>query len=200
MHENARHCVTIAVILIETRISPRTPGFLRDSNTTVQFALVERGTSKMRLKIFAVLVAACSLAALQAARADASRTQLAYTSYYVLDQKRALDFYVGLLGMVERQRITPGAGVTEIVLGFDKDPNTPGILLMHKADRTTPYTVGDGFSRTILHVSDIKAIVQKLTQAGVTIVRQPTEVASLKLTYALVRDPDGYMIEFIQTH
>ena len=153
----------------------------------------------MRLKIFAVLVAACSLATLQAAHADAAPTRLSYTSYYVLDQKRALDFYVGLLGMTERQRITPSANVTEILLGFDKDPNTPGILLMHKADRTTPYTVGDGFSRTILHVSDIKAIVQKLTQAGVTIVRQPTEVASLKLTYALVRDPDGYMIEFIQT-
>ena len=162
----------------------------------------------MTLRIFAALVAACSLASLQAVHADAPKTpaaapavhsQLAYTSYYVLDQKRALDFYVGLLGMVERQRITPSAGVTEIVLGFDKEPNTPGILLMHKADRTTPYQIGDGFSRTIIHVSDIKAIVQKLTQAGVTIVRQPTEVASLKLTYALVRDPDGWMIEFIQT-
>jgi len=162
----------------------------------------------MTLRIFAALVAVCSLASLQAARADAptapvaapaSHSQLAYTSYYVLDQKRALDFYVGLLGMVERQRITPSPGVTEIVLGFDKEPNTPGILLMHKADRTTPYQIGDGFSRTIIHVSDIKAIVQKLTQADVTIVRPPTEVASLKLTYSLVRDPDGWMIEFIQT-
>jgi lactoylglutathione lyase len=165
----------------------------------------------MTLRIFAALVAACSLASLQAGHADApqapttapampaTHSQLAYTSYYVLDQKRALDFYVGLLGMVERQRITPSPGVTEIVLGFDKEPNTPGILLMHKADRTTPYQIGDGFSRTIIHVSDIKAIVQKLTQAGVTIVRPPTEVASLKLTYSLVRDPDGWMIEFIQT-
>jgi lactoylglutathione lyase len=162
----------------------------------------------MTLRIFAVLVAVCSLASLQAAHADAPKSpaaapaahsRLAYTSYYVLDQKRALDFYVGLLGMVERQRITPSPGVTEIVLGFDKDPNTPGILLMHKADRTTPYQIGDGYSRAIIHVADIKAIVQKLTQAGVTIVRPPTEVASLKLTYSLVRDPDGWMIEFIQT-
>jgi lactoylglutathione lyase len=162
----------------------------------------------MTLRIFAALVAACSLATLQVARADAPQaaaapavhSQLAYTSYYVLDEKRALDFYVGQLGMVERQRITPSPGVTEIVLGFDKDPNTAGILLMHKADRTTPYQIGDGFSRTIIHVSDIKAIVERLTKAGVTIVRQPTEVANLKLTYALVRDPDGWMIEFIQTH
>ena len=36
--------------------------------------------------------------------------------------------------------------------------------------------------------------------AGVTITRPPTEVASLKLTYAVVRDPDGYLIEFIETH
>ena len=161
----------------------------------------------MRLRIIAALVAACSLAGPQSAHSDASqpaataiRSQLAYTSYYVLDQKRALDFYVGLLGMSERQRITPSAGVTEIVLGFDKEPNTPGILLMHRADRTTPYQIGDGFSRTIIHVSDIKAMVQRLTQAGVTIARQPTEVASLKLTYAMVRDPDGYLIEFLETH
>src|SRR5262249_15076924 len=155
----------------------------------------------MTLRIFAALLVLCSLANSQSVRAEAPaiRSQLAYTSYYVLDQKRALDFYVGQLGMVERQRITPSAGVTEIVLGFDQDSRSPGILLMHKADRTTPYQVGEGFSRTIIHVSDIKAMVQKLTQAGVTIVRQPTEVANLKLTYAMVRDPDGYLIEFIQT-
>jgi lactoylglutathione lyase len=152
----------------------------------------------MTLRIVAALVAACTLAGLSPAHAGTP--ELAYTSYYVLDQKRALDFYVGLLGMSERQRITPSPGVTEIVLGFDKQPGTPGILLMHKADRTTPYTIGDGFSRTIIHVADVKAMVQKLTQAGVTITRPPTEVASLKLTYAMVREPDGYLIEFIQTN
>jgi lactoylglutathione lyase len=171
----------------------------------MQFAIAT-GAS-MKLRIVGALVAACSLAALQSAAADAPQpvatpihSQLAYTSYSVLDQKRALDFYIGQLGMSERQRITPSAGVTEIVLGFDKEPNTPGILLMHRADRTTPYQIGDGFSRTIIHVSDVKAMVQRLTQAGVAIVRQPTEVANLKLTYAMVRDPDGYLIEFIETH
>ena len=149
-----------------------------------------------KFRVFAALAAACAFAGAQSAHADA----LAYTSYYVLDQKRALDFYVGQLGMVERQRITPSAGVTEIVLGFDKDPRSPGILLMHKAGRTEPYQIGDGFSRTIIHVADIKATMQKLTAAGVPVVRQPTEVASLKLTYSMVRDPDGYLIEFIQTN
>ena len=145
-----------------------------------------------KFRVVAALAAACSFAGMQSACADA----LAYTSYYVLDQQRALDFYVGQLGMVERQRITPSAGLTEIVLGFDKNPGTPGILLMHKADRTAPYQIGDGFS----HVADIKATMQKLTAAGVPVVRQPTEVASLKLTYSMVRDPDGYLIEFIQTN
>src|SRR5262245_11933706 len=146
----------------------------------------------MKTGLLAAVFAACSFAAVAtladtapAASPAAIKSELAYTSYYVLDQKRALDFYVGLLGMSERQRITPSPGLTEIVLGFDKQPNTPGILLMHKADRTTPYTIGDGFSRTIIHVADVKAMVQKLTQAGVTITRPPTEVASLKLTYAM---------------
>jgi lactoylglutathione lyase len=158
----------------------------------------------MKVRIFATLIVACSLAALQAhadtmPAAPAIKAELAYTSYSVLDQKRALDFYVGLLGMSERQRITPSPGVTEIVLGFDQE-RTPGILLMHRADRTTPYQIGDGFSRTIIHVSDVKAMMQRLTQAKVAIVRPPTEVAELQLTYAMVRDPDGYLIELIQTH
>jgi lactoylglutathione lyase len=158
----------------------------------------------MQLRILAALVAACSFAALQvqadtATAATAIKAELAYTSYSVLDRKRALDFYVGLLGMTERQRITPSPGVTEIVLGFDKE-RTPGILLMHRADRTKPYEIGDGFSRTIIHVSDVKAMVQRLSAAKVAIVRPPTEVADLKLTYAMVRDPDGYLIEFIETH
>ena len=155
----------------------------------------------MQVRILAALVAACSFAALRvhADTAPAIKSELAYTSYSVLDQKRALDFYVGLLGMTERQRITPSPGVTEIVLGFDKE-RTPGILLMHRADRTTPYQIGDGFSRTIIHVSDVKAMVQRLSAANVAIVRPPTEVADLKLTYAMVRDPDGYLIEFIETH
>jgi lactoylglutathione lyase len=160
----------------------------------------------MKVRILATLMVACSFAALQAhadttpaaSAAPAIKAELAYTSYSVLDQKRALDFYVGLLGMSERQRITPSPGVTEIVLGFDKE-RTPGILLMHRADRTTPYQIGDGFSRTIIHVSDVKAMVQRLTQAKVAIVRPPTEVPDLKLTYAMVRDPDGYLIEFIET-
>jgi lactoylglutathione lyase len=156
----------------------------------------------MKIRTFAALVAACSFAAV-AARAEpapAIKSQLALTAYYVLDQKRALDFYIGLLGMNERQRIPLGSGVTEIVLGFDPDPATPGILLMHRADRTKPYEIGDGFSRTIIRVSDVKAMVQRLTDAKVAIVRPPTEVADLKLTYAMVRDPDGYLIEFIETH
>jgi lactoylglutathione lyase len=163
----------------------------------------------MKLRIIAALITA--LACLQVAEAQgptaplpdphpAMRLQLAYTSYYVLDQKRSLDFYVGLLGMRERQRITPSPGVTEIVLGFDKDPQTPGILLMHRADRKTPYQIGDGFSRTILRVSDIKAMMQRLSEAGVAVVRQPTAVADLRLTYSLVRDPDGYIVELIQIH
>ncbi len=52
----------------------------------------------MKFRVVAALAAACTFAGMQSACADA----LAYTSYYVLDQKRALDFYVGQLGMVEQ--------------------------------------------------------------------------------------------------
>jgi lactoylglutathione lyase len=164
----------------------------------------KRGNLKMKLSI-AVAVSVLSLASgfppsahSAEPAAAASQPQLIYVSYYVLDQKRALDFYVGLLGMTERQRLTPSPGVTEIILGFDKHPATAGILLMHRADRTTPYEIGDGFSRTLIHVPDIKATMRRLTDAGVTVVRPPTEVKGLNVTYSMVHDPDGYLIEFLQ--
>lgn len=151
------------------------------------------------LAVLGLAVAATAVAESSAPIPASVQPQLIYVSYYVLDQQRALDFYVGLLGMSERQRITPSPGVTEILLGFDKNPASPGVLLMHRADRKAPYTIGDGYSRTLIHVNDIQSVMARLAEAGVKILTPATEIKALKLSYSMVRDPDGYLIEFIQS-
>jgi lactoylglutathione lyase len=132
------------------------------------------------------------------ARAAEPAPRLSYVALNVFDEKRALDFYVGVLGMSERRRVVPTAALTEILLGFTKNSDDPGVLLMVRAGRDKPYELGDGFSRFIIDVANLEATVKHLTDAGVKLVRPITEVKDLQLRYAMVKDPDGYLIELIQ--
>jgi lactoylglutathione lyase len=124
--------------------------------------------------------------------------RLSYVALNVLDEKRSLDFYVGVLGMSERRRIAPNAAFKEILLGFTQSPDDAGVLLVVRAGRDKPYEIGDGFSRFILHVANLDAIAKHLADAGVKLVRPITEVKDPPLRYAMLKDPDGYLIELVQ--
>jgi lactoylglutathione lyase len=124
--------------------------------------------------------------------------RIGFVSFYVLDLQRSLDFYIGKLGMREQGRIPLPNGLVEILLGFGPISETPGVILMFDPKRTTSYALGDGFSRFVIRVAELRPLVKRLSEGGVVIVVPPTAVDALKLTYSLIRDPDGYMIEFIQ--
>ena len=124
--------------------------------------------------------------------------RLSYVALNVYDEKRALDFYKGVLGMVERRRITPNPALTEILLGFTQDSSDPGVLLVIRGGRDKPYEVGDGFSRFILDVANLDRTVKHLTDAGLKLFRPVTEMKDLNLRYAMIKDPDGYLIELVQ--
>jgi lactoylglutathione lyase len=124
--------------------------------------------------------------------------RVSYVALNVFDEKRALDFYVGVLGMSERRRVVPIPALTEILLGFTKNPDDPGVLLMVRTGRDKPYEMGDAFSRFIIDVPNLDATVKRLSDAGVKLLRPITEVKDLQLKYAMVKDPDGFTIELIQ--
>jgi lactoylglutathione lyase len=123
---------------------------------------------------------------------------MGYVSFNVFDLDRSLDFYVRKLGMAEQRRIPLAGGVSEIVLEFPGPSPSAGLILMFNDRRQQPYQQGDAFSRLVLRVSGIQDLVKRLAAEGVPVVRAPTTAANLNLTYALVRDPDGYLVEFIQ--
>jgi lactoylglutathione lyase len=128
----------------------------------------------------------------------ADSPRIGYVALNVADEKRALDFYVGLMGMQERRRIAPLPTLTEILLGFGTDSHDAGVLLVLHGDRTKAYEVGDGFSRTIINVTNIDAVMKRLIDGGVKVTKAITEMKSLKLKYAMVKDPDGYTVELVQ--
>lgn len=152
------------------------------------------------MKIRNTMLLAMGLALLFARAVSAAETapRIAYVALNVFDEKRALAFYEGVLGMSERRRIVPYAGLSEILLGFSKNPADPGVLLVVRNGRDKPYEVGDGFSRFIVNVPNLEATTKRLADAGVALFRPITEAKELRLRYAMAKDPDGYLIEFIQ--
>ena len=70
-----------------------------------------------------------------AVRAADPPPRLSYVALNAYDEKRALEFYKGVLGMVERRRITPKPALTEILLGFTQDSSDPGVLLVMRGGR-----------------------------------------------------------------
>jgi lactoylglutathione lyase len=145
-----------------------------------------------------LLIMGMALLASQLLCAAEPPPRLSYVALNVYDEKRALDFYKGVLGMTERRRIVPNPALTEILLGFTQDSSDPGVLLVIRGGRDKPYDMGDGFSRFILDVANLDRTVKHLTDAGLKLFRPITEVKELGLRYAMIKDPDGYLIEFVQ--
>lgn len=132
------------------------------------------------------------------AAAMGQRPSIAYVALRIVDLDRSLKFYTGLLGMKERQRIPLDNGVSEILIGYGDPTKEAGILLLYSANRKEPYTHGDAYHRLILSVKDLPGMVAGLKSSGVKVTREVTRVENLKLNYAFISDPDGYLIELVE--
>jgi lactoylglutathione lyase len=126
---------------------------------------------------------------------NALSPQIAYVSYRVANIERALSFYVGVLGMKEQLRMALGGGVHEVVLSFPEQKGM-GLILMWNEQRKEAYSVGDGYSRLVLRVSDLAAAMTHLAKHDTKIVKEIQQTPVLD--YAIVQDGDGYMIELLQ--
>jgi lactoylglutathione lyase len=127
----------------------------------------------------------------------AFKPQVLHVAYHVMDIDRSLDFYVGALGMTEQLRLPLGKGLHEVILAFPENKSA-GVILMWNTERskTTPITLGEGYSRCVLRVSDVDAAFAHLVQREAPVITTPTAYRDFK--FAMVKDPDGYVIELIQ--
>jgi lactoylglutathione lyase len=125
----------------------------------------------------------------------AFKPKVTHVAYHVADIDRALAFYCGVLGMTETMRIPLGQGLHEVILGFP-DSKAAGLILMWHVEKKEARKLGDGYSRFVLNVNDVDAACALLAKNGAPVVTQPTQYGSLK--FAMVKDPDGYVIELLQ--
>jgi catechol 2,3-dioxygenase-like lactoylglutathione lyase family enzyme len=128
---------------------------------------------------------------------SAFKPQVLHVAYHVADIERALGFYVGVLGMKEQMRLPLGKNKSEVILAFP-DSKSAGVILMWSTDRakSEPMQLGEGYSRFVLRVSNIEACFAHLVKHEAPVVTPVTTYGNFK--FALLNDPDGYVIELIE--
>lgn len=126
---------------------------------------------------------------------NAFKPRILHVAYHVSNIDRALAFYVGVLGMQEQLRLDLSKTLKEVVLQFP-DSKGGGVILMWDTARTEPLVLGDAYSRFVMHVADVDAALRHLAAHDTRVVTPATEAGPMR--YAMVKDPDGYVIELLQ--
>ncbi|MGE3744574.1 MAG: lactoylglutathione lyase [Sphingomonadaceae bacterium] len=130
---------------------------------------------------------------------DEMRPRLLHTMLRVRDLDKSLAFYRDALGMKELTRFSNDAGrFTICFISFD-DYTTAAIELTHNWDKND-YQQGDAYGHVAIGVPDIAAACARATDGGYEVTLRPKIMVEGGPALAFVRDPDGYLIELIQTN
>ena len=111
------------------------------------------------------------------------------------DLDRSVEFYTSALGLQEKTKIDLGE-LHEVLVGGEEDRTA--ILLVKHADRSEVPVPGNGFEKIVLVTDDVETLYERATAKGGESVKEPWALETLGIKVALVRDPDGYLLELIE--
>ena len=124
------------------------------------------------------------------------KTSVSQYCINVSDLERSVQFYQTILGLEITYRIeTPE--FTEIVLKGDGGNQ---IQLARHHEQSGPIEHGNGFWKLYLQTDDCQGLYQRCIDAGAESVMEPERLEEWPVTAAFVKDPDGYLVEFLETH
>jgi len=83
-----------------------------------------------------------------------------------------------------------------VLVGGEHD--TSAILLVKHSTRTEKPEPGNGFEKIALVTDDVGGAYERSLAQGGSSVSEPRTLEQLGIRMALVRDPDGYLIELIE--
>ena len=115
----------------------------------------------------------------------------------VTDIERAIRFYEAL-GLACTSR-------TEIPQALEAIVEAPGgkggkLQLAQQRAQTGPIDHGNAFWKLYVSTNDIEKLYKAALLHGATPVEPPARAERWPVTIAFVRDPDGYLVEFVQRH
>jgi lactoylglutathione lyase len=113
----------------------------------------------------------------------------------VADLDRSADFYTRGLGLQEKGKYDLGH-MHEVLVGTEGD--AVSILLIKHTARSEPSDIGTGYEKMVFACEDVEAAYERALAEGATSQLEPRTIEAMGLTVAMVRDPDGYLIELVK--
>lgn len=126
--------------------------------------------------------------------------RILHTMIRVGDLNKSIDFYTQIFGMqLLRRKDYPEGKFTLAFVGYGDEQHNTVIELTHNWD-TPGYDLGNGFGHIAIAVDDAYKACDEIAAKGGNVVRPAGPMKHGGGVIAFVKDPDGYMIELIQTH
>ncbi len=114
----------------------------------------------------------------------------------VTDLQKSVDFYEKTIGLTITHRIEEKE-FREVVLAGESGNR---IQLAWQRNQEGPIEHGNGFWKLYLQTDDCKGLYQRCIDAGAESVTEPVALEEWPVTAAFVKDPDGYLVEILETH
>jgi predicted enzyme related to lactoylglutathione lyase len=126
-------------------------------------------------------------------------TSLIMTKLVVSDLEASKRFYETVCALSESNRIdavSDGRPITEVIM-VSQTPGSAGLVLFNYRKGPAP---APGECMLVFDTDDLDGFYKRALGAGASPMEPPKSLPDLGLSYALVRDPEGHIVEAIQRH
>ena len=124
--------------------------------------------------------------------------RILHTMLRVGDLERSIRFYTEVLGMqLLRRKDYPEGKFTLVFVGYGSEADSAVIELTYNWG-VERYELGTAYGHIAIQVDDIHASCNRVRTLGGKVTREPGPMKHGTTNLAVVEDPDGYRIEFIQ--
>ncbi len=124
--------------------------------------------------------------------------RMLHTMLRVGNMERSIAFYTQVLGMkVLRQHDFPDGKFSLAFVGYGDEAHHTVIELTYNYG-VESYDMGKAYGHIALEVDDAAQACEAVRQAGGKVVREAGPMMHGTTVIAVVEDPDGYKVEFIQ--
>jgi lactoylglutathione lyase len=115
----------------------------------------------------------------------------------VTDLERSIAFWQDVIGIPLQSR-TDIPGVREAVLQAPEGGSR--LQLAQWLERSGPIDMGTAMWKIYVNTTDCQALYDKAVAYGCEPERAPERLERWPVTVAFVKDPDGYLLEFVEYH